>query len=152
LTTQLWILGVRYYDTTLVYNRWLVPPSRGRHRSGKSTAASKTEWMMSGERHLHKYLLVCISQRFLAWISWQPLLSLSRELLAAVQFAGLKKNIMRLSALESGSATTNKTHVFQPLRNKSAHVLLYLRNTKLLSSRTASKPNSCAEGASTGKQ
>jgi hypothetical protein len=53
---------------------------------------------MSGERHLHKYLLVCISQRFLAWISWQPLLSLPHELLAAVQFAGLKKNITRLSA------------------------------------------------------
>jgi hypothetical protein len=59
---------------------------------------------------------------------------------------------MRLSALSSASATTNKPNVFQLLRNKSAHVMLYPRNTKLLSSRIASKPNSCAEGASTGKQ
>jgi hypothetical protein len=33
-----------------------------------------------------------VSPKVPAWISWQPLLSLSFDLLAAVQLAGLKKN------------------------------------------------------------
>jgi hypothetical protein len=54
--------------------------------------------MMSGERHLHKYLLVCISQGSLHGSAGSHFSASSHELLAAVQFAGLKKNIMRLSA------------------------------------------------------
>jgi hypothetical protein len=128
-----------------------VPRSRGRHRSRKSTRASKTKWMMSGECHLHKYLLIRISQGSCMDQLEATSQPLSRSACGCAA-CRTEEEYHAVVCLGVWICCNQQNHVSKLLRNKGAHVMLYLRSTKLLSSRIVSKPNTCAEGASTGKQ